>query len=188
MFKYIMRMSDSLKFRVFCGALAVILMYVFIFIFLPLSGFPFGLIYDIHSSFNSAKIRIEHEGTNVFLVLSNKYSPKNLTIPRRIKVDSQYAERFDSKESINSEVYTLTCVPTVGNSSDSGICLISIKCLGGDRFSKRDLKVIKWLWSEFLGLSTMHRVYDTDKLADKFRKNLEGHADLVVLKYDGRYY
>lgn len=188
MFKYIMHMSDSLKFRVFCGALAVILMYVFIFIFLPLSGFPFRLIYDIHSSFDSAKIRIEHEGTNVFLVLSNKYSPKNLTIPRRIKVDSQYAERFDSKESINSEVYTLTCVPIVGNSSDSGICLISIKCLGGDRFSKRDLKVVKWLWSEFLGLSTMHRVYDTDKLADKFRKKLEDRADLVVLKYDGRYY
>lgn len=62
MFKYIMHMSDSLKFRVFCGALAVILMYVFIFIFifLPLSGFPFRLIYDIHSSFDSAKIRIEH--------------------------------------------------------------------------------------------------------------------------------
>lgn len=34
----------------------------------------------------------------------------------------------------------------------------------------------------------MHRVYDTDKLAGKFRKNLEGRADLVVLKYDGRYY
>lgn len=120
--------------------------------------------------------------------MSNKYSPKNLTIPRRIKVDSQYAERFDSKESINSEVYTLTCVPIAGNNSDSGICLISIKCLGGDRFSKRDLKIIKWLWSEFLGLSTMHQVYDTDKLAGEFRKNLEGRADFVVLKYDGRYY
>lgn len=144
------------------------------------------MIYIVHLIAQKSELSIEC--TNVFLVLSNKYSPKNLTIPRRIKVDSQYAERFDSKESINSEVYTLTCVPIAGNNSDSGICLISIKCLGGDRFSKRDLKIIKWLWSEFLGLSTMHQVYDTDKLAGEFRKNLEGRADFVVLKYDGRYY